>query len=102
MVRLPVIMLVCLNRSKFRAIALKIWTSNMKPEITKKGILILVMKGCTITEQTVISSCQYNGNNRNDAATNGRLNSAKVTMNHSGYKRCEPKKSMETINRTEV
>ena len=53
-------------------------------ESIKNGIFILVMNGCTITEDLVIISCQYKVNNMNEESAKGKESSPNATDTGSG------------------
>lgn len=68
----------------------------------KNGMRILVMNGCTTTDDLVIISCQYNVNSMKDASANGKESSPNATETGSGYKLFDSIGSTASTSRTGI
>ena len=68
--------------------------------MTKNGIFIFTMNGCTTKEAVVIISCQYNANNRYDEIESGHESSLSAVKVCSVYMPQAPIPSTTATNRT--
>ncbi len=75
---LPVTKLRLSSDVTLRRIVRIICKSNRTAAVTKNGILILVMNGCTTTDVFVIISCQYSTNNMYEEIVNGKKSSVRA------------------------